>query len=334
MIPARYGEIINNLKQSKIVSWFLTLLAIISFKYPQVAFIFHFHNQEDIKPWFNNFETICRHDCHWYTLLATEYRPTGFVILKLGNVLWPAVKSGEEVEKKILGYSTKSWLLLLAISIFPHSQYWVYGYTEALFMVLFAGSLYFIIKRRWFFASLMVALVAITRPQGIWILMMYSLALIFKNIGPEVLFEKNRVKKILGHLILANSFFLSFTGWHFYESTGRPIDFLTGLKSHLPVWEADYFFLIISLFAMYHFLRRKEFSWIYLGGITLMMAEFPLYIGGYCAFSRFMSVNLGMFVFLIEFVENKRILQVALIVWSIVYLGMGVHQWFIGLPIF
>lgn len=368
-----------SLIKNKFAYYLLTPLVILSFKYPQVAFIFHFHNREQIKPWFNDYAKVCDWDCGFYSNMTEKFELNSFfplfpLFLKslkaigdflllpisfranalLGSVIFyilagvallflsdVLLKGEAEKQESFLGHDKESWLFLFAVAIFPPTQYWIYGYPEPLFVLLVTLSILFMSRSEWIPSALSAGLASVTRPQGIWILGAFLLVILIKrrHIGS--------LRKIVLLLIAALVPFSIYLMWN-YLDTGNPIHFWevqkkfsrgfnfgAGLECHIPRFTEDYLKLLIALFASYYFIfRQKGIEWLYLGIVTFLLAELPLYVGGYYSYYRFSGVNIGIIVAVFIFTKRYRWLQLALITWCIIYTAVGVHQWFLHLPIY
>lgn len=62
---------------------------------------------------------------------------------------------------------------VIALLVFPTSFYFGSIYTESLFLLLAAGSIYLIRKKRYFFASLLIGLATATRLIGVFLVLIY-----------------------------------------------------------------------------------------------------------------------------------------------------------------
>lgn len=341
-------------------------LAVLFLKFPQVAFILHLNNLDKTKPWKNNFQNLCIWDCVHYsnlseTLVPREFFPlfpliskifyslgihpnnavvitsiiftliSSLLLLELGSLLFKNHQS-------FLGYGYPSWMLVIAVSIFPQSHYWIYGYSEPLFMSLLVFLLISTFKNNYILASLMAGLISITRPQGIWVMGLYSLLLVY-------IFRKNKVSKknlLLSWSLTFTPLFLFFI-WNYIEYSnpiyfltaqkgyGRSFSLMQGLKSHIPFLEHSYLYLILGIASSIQFFKsNNNVHKYFLGILTLIMVELPLFIGGYMSYPRFQSVNLGIFIFLTSLFLKKNWLFLGYILWSLTYLIKGSHQWYLG----
>ncbi len=268
-------------------------------------------------------------------------------LVVLGGQLWKT-KSNEDV---FLNKPYSAWTLGLAVAIFPHSQFHSYGYSEPLFLILFCVLLIFVKNKSFISAAFCAGLCSVARPQGLWIMGSFLL-LFFYSIASDVenLFLKTKKERIQTYfqiiLIVGLSILplCSYLIWNKIETNeylyfiaqqskwGRKFNLSEGLLSHIPKYEMNHIFLYISLYAGFRFLKREDFHWKLLGLTSILMAEIPLFIGGYSySYSRFIASNLGFFSLIVEISRPRLWLAVALILWSVTKLDTEVYKWLTGI---
>jgi hypothetical protein len=267
----------------------------------------------------------------------------GVLTLYLGELLWNKAQS-----TKVLGFRSMSWMLLAAVSFFPSGHFWVRSYPEALFYCLMVTGLIAVIKNRWFLSGISFGLTAVTRPQGVWIVGAFSVLVLISQLRSH---WNSRFSLSIGrsHALVALIFallpFALFMAWNYFE-TGNVIYFLEmqkqgwqrefslmgGLKSHVPKFDTDHLCLYFSLIVSYMYIfRRSQKPWILIGSISFLMAELPLFMGGFYSYSRFMSTNLGVFCLLVEFGGKRAPLFWVWIVWSVARLADSTYSGAFGL---
>jgi hypothetical protein len=74
-------------------------------------------------------------------------------------------------------------------------------------------------------------------------------------------------------------------------------------------------------------MKRGPLFWKVLGLETILMAELPLYAGGFWSYERFMACNLGVLILLIEVSRNRLWLQILLLVLALIQLNLQIHNW-------
>lgn len=252
----------------------------------------------------------------------------GVLVLFLGDLI-RAELSPKAASSRSLGFSPFSWFLFLAVTLFPHSHFWLRGYPEPLFFSLIAGALIFLLKGRLLPASLLIGLSAVTRPQGIWVLGAFGLVVLWMSARKRL-----TLGKTLSLILTAGTPFVLFLIWN-DAVTGNFLFFLkaqsgwdrhfsigSGLRSHLPKFEDSYFYLLLSLGAAFWFLKRSKSGetgavTLFLGILTVLMAEVPLFMGGFYSYTRFMSTQLGIFVLLAVIFEKRPFLAAPWLIWSV-----------------
>jgi hypothetical protein len=336
----------------------VALLAAALFRYPTWLFLIAGGALQKMKPSHDNYELLCRSlsDCHTYAELTEHLRPgpffplfpwlahpllplchgssylaavvasnvfavlAGALTLYLGERLWPDSPASRA---KVLGFGKRSWMLLAAISFFRHGHFWVRGYPEPLFFLLFAGMVLALLQQRWAWAGLCSGLMAVPRPQGIWVMGAFGLIMLLAYLpgkGRERLGISVSARQWLGASALAILPFLAFLAWN------REFSLLGGLKSHLPRLEDSRLYLYLSLGASWAYLRRRPGNpWFLIGLATLLMAEVPLFIGGYMSYTRFMDVSLGLFCLIVELCAERPAWFWAWTLWNLSWLATSTY---------
>ncbi|MEI8347051.1 MAG: hypothetical protein WCG27_06270 [Pseudomonadota bacterium] len=302
----------------------------------------------------HDWKMMCRWDCSdYFFLLAQKYTPSAFfplfplsagflhtlfpnldvqlcllitswffsflfgvVFLYALDLFYPPDKT------KIWGHNPLSWIIALLLSIYPHGHFFLEGYSESLFAFLFALALLLFRKNIWM-AALCFGLMAVTRAQGIWVLSIYIVCLIYS--AYQELPKNKSTKLCYTHvlpMIISIIPLLVFMGW-LWNQTGDPLyflhaqsspqwgrhfQFLKGILNFLPRYDRAVFFLYFSCWAGYVLLRRKDILFKILGGSSLMMAIIPIFFGGFFSYDRFVATNLAFFFILGELCQKNKIL--------------------------
>jgi hypothetical protein len=324
--------------------------------------------------WAGDHHTICIWDCGIYSHLATHYTPeesaffplfpllirvlnrllpflgpnmgalllsngftllAGVLFLHFAEHLW---KDENSPASRLAGFSTKSWLALLLLSVFPDGHFWMRGYSEPIFFTFLMAILLFLHHRQWLWAGLLCGLIAVLRPQGVWVAGISGVYMLLQ------LRQVVRMKRLelLGALFISSLPFAAFMFW-LWKNTGNPIYFLhiqtsgwgrkfdlvQGLKDQLPRWDAGHLYLYVSLAAVVGFWRKRSglqekqaSDRTLVSSIGFLLAELPVFFGGFYSYVRFASVNPLMFIFVAEEADGKPALIFLLTAWSIIKLAI------------
>ena len=309
--------------------------------------------QEFLKP---DAGALCIWDCHNFVDLAARYdlKMTAFfpgfpLVLRFAHTLLPSVslyhwavivsaalampafalilKAAGEMARQSdgspPGVGPRALFTGMLVSVFPFQFLWTKGHTEPLFVCLFGAGLLFILRKRWSLGLLWLGLSAACRPQGVLLL---ACGWLTAWITGE--FRKMRPRDfVVASLSLLP--FLAYVVW-LWTQTGDPFYFLVaqregwgrqfsiwdGLKWHLPI-HPSWILWALSVWAGVGLLRRRVAGATFLGLTCIAMAELPLFCGGYYAYERFMSVNLGLFFVLAEKLGRRPLLRFGVIVWCV-----------------
>lgn len=113
---------------------------------------------------------------------------------------------------------------------------------------------------------------------------------------------------------------------------GRSFSFLDGIWNHHPRWDTAVLYLYLSLIGSVKLIRTNSFLSKTIGWFSLAFTEVPLFFGGFYSYVRFLSVSLGMFIFLTEEAEKSRFRELLIVVFFITKLAIqvyksGYHEW-------
>lgn len=112
-------------------------------------------------------------------------------------------------------YGSKSWKFIFLLLSFPTSFFFAVVYTESLYILLFALMLYFIKEKKYFFASLAVAIATATRFVGIG-MCIYLIASLWGKVD---------IKKIIGLFLFSISGLVSYM-FYSWRTIGDPLAFV------------------------------------------------------------------------------------------------------------
>ncbi|MGZ3697075.1 MAG: hypothetical protein ACXWPM_08055 [Bdellovibrionota bacterium] len=258
----------------------------------------------------------------------------GVLILFLGDRLWP-----KDLGEKLFGFSGQSWLLLLVICIYPDSHFWLRGYSEPVFAVFLLAILLLAGRGHWLWASLPIGLISVTRPQGLWIAfaaLAYFFAIQYRS---EKSLRASKIVYSFGVALLSAVPFLCFAIWlwkntgdpfHFYAvqkaGWGRKLSILDGLIAHRPRIDVAVLYLYLGLLAAYSFIKRQGDLWRLLAIFTFALADLPMFVGGFYSYVRFVSVNIGMFVLITEWMKARPRWAIPIVVWALTRMAIQVYH--------
>ena len=374
----------------KIIALFLLLLIAFLFHYPRIFFIAdesaRFTGKLSL---LKNYPVLCKWDCPHYHYLAdasnlqkdsyfAAFFPALPLILKLLHHLLPKIEMpslsvivsnffsllaiafivllgsrlhSKEARNKF-GWNRSGLLLAFLIAIYPHSQFWSYGYNEPLFILMYAGSLLCLVVHNFRAASVCCGLAAVTRPQGIWVLGVFLVLacdnFLLNRVNQKISFKRIKEIDLTFFQVLFMSLFpfFLFLIWQ-WKTFGHPFSFLKvqsmywersfdlvgGIKSQFPKFQFTRILNIFALYSSYRFIKRNGVHWKMIGITTFLMTEIPLFFGGYLSYLRFSSFNLGIFVALVELTRNRFWWAIALMIFALTGLDAEVHRW-LNLPYF
>ena len=234
-----------------------------------------------------------------------------------------------------------SFLLFL----FPFSAFFRYYYAEELFFFLLIWFCYFLIKRRWLLTTLALALLIVTKPQGLLILPIY-----FYYIWQAMKHAKLSKKKVFVALV---GCFIPFLAWlrFCYMQTGNPMYWSTVqsvwykprspfyLAFHniqtvisffvLPFhsWHAskvDAFNVILVVFLIF---KSKKYLKRELWLMCLFICISPLFLKDTMSYSRYIIVAFPLFIYVASVVKGKTfvilscVLYVLLLITSVYFVN-------------
>ena len=229
--------------------------------------------------------------------------------------------------------------LPLSIFLFPYSVPSSFGYSDPLFLFLYVLAFYLLLRKHWLLAASTFGLLGITRPQGFWlsgIFSIMSLSQLFTLGRNYFRVEFKNRKVIVASAVIPVLPFLLYLCWQ-YHYYGDPLAFIkaqASWKRSFTFWRAfidqaplpKLFPMMIwtCLIGSFYFLKKRDFHWSFLGLSTFVLTELPLFSGGLMSYSRYLSTNLGMFLFVALFLsESKRkysrYLELALILWGVLH---------------
>lgn len=230
----------------------------------------------------------------------------------------------------LAGFATlMPWRVLILLLTFPASFFLLTVYTESLFLFLLSLSLFLLSKKKYFLATLAIALLTATRLVGLAMLVPLAFALY------------PRIKSMLLYLPLAASGFLSYVFylWVYFDDalkfihvqplfgggrTGEGIVllpqvlyryfsmFITVDPGSLLFWRSVFEFSVFALAAFTLVYFRKQLSpglWWY----SLLVLIIPTLSGSLSSFPRYSLAALPLFMVAALSLSPKKLLAVAVL---------------------
>jgi hypothetical protein len=239
-----------------------------------------------------------------------------FFLFAMISVLFLGARIWNEQKSDFLGFPKTAWIFALLLEVYPHSHFWSQGYSESLFAFLFAMGLLFAIRGRLVFGALFFGLLCVTRPPGVWLGGLYCAWVLFQSLRESKELRRRLLRCLaLGGLTLLPFGVFLYWQWsktgdpiHFYhlqKNWGRAFSFLGGVLEHRPRWDRSTLFLYLSWWGGVSFLLRKDTFSRFLGASTILLGVLPVFVGGFYSYVRFISVNLGLFIWLSEWLATR-----------------------------
>ena len=255
----------------------------------------------------------------------------------LGLVFIDTCFKGDGGKSLFLGYSYKAWIFVIFLMTYPRAHVLMMGYAEPLFLCLLFLSLILWHKNKIFGAAILMGLLAVTRAQGVWLAAVFGIYWFYTDIQKR--HNKLSFKKLFPMFFLVSSPFLIMMAGQWYlkgtpfyflsaqKDWGRKFDALFAITNHFPISiDMDYFFLILSLYVGFYFWKKGDKTHRLLALFTIVMAEVPVFFGGFQSYSRFMLVNIGLFVFLSHIALKRPYLIMFYLVWGLS--GLVKQSWY------
>jgi len=195
-------------------------------------------------------------------------------------------------------------------------------------------------ERLWL-GALLIGLSAIVRPQGVWLPPVFALLMVGLAARKRISWGKALAASALSGLgaVFLIAWYWCEAGDPFYYlkiqasgAYGRTFSLWGGIWSHHPRWDTAVLYLYLSLAGAVRLIRRKDLPSKFLGWATLAFTEVPLFFGGFYSYVRFLSVSLGMFMYLAEKSERSRLAEMGIVVFFLTKLAIqvyksGYHEW-------
>lgn len=241
-----------------------------------------------------------------------------FSLILLGANFYSLYFVVSKIYNENIAYKTVFLLFLFPFSIFYRSYF-----AEGLFLLILTWFSYFLIKREWLKASLFQGLLMVTKPHGLFLLLI-TLPLMIK----DIVYKKQKIPGIIYNLVLVFVFFTvwliynkSMTGNYLYWKEVQLSFFST--QSVIEIIRHN-FLLIISLFKLplhdMHASRIDLLVLIYTGmllyssrkyllkelwSISFFIWLIPMLIKDPASYSRYQIVSFPIFIYLASTLDSK-----------------------------
>lgn len=243
---------------------------------------------------------------------------------------------------KELGFKTAFLLFFFPFAIFYRSYY-----PEGLFLFLLIWFSYFLIKRSWLYTSVFLSFLLVTKPQGIFISIVYLYFLI-----KDIKERKINSKKVLPNMFITS---IPFSLWLVYnfQKTGNPFFWANVQKvwyenqsilflikriilsiihfPKLPFHSFHYsqvdilMIIIVTILLIYSRKFLKKELWL----ISLVLSLLPLLIKDTMSFSRYQIISFPLFLYLAYKLKGGNYLMIlGIFLLTFLWLSLYFVNWF------
>lgn len=214
-----------------------------------------------------------------------------------------------------------AWLLF----IFPFSVFYRSYYTEGIFLLLLIWFSYFLIQKKWLFATVFAALLFVTRPNGIILS-----GILFFSLYRATLVGKLYPLKAVGYAFLSLSLFLAWLYFCYksagnafywveiqkvwYKSPGIAETFVNNVSTYfsfydLPFHEQrksqlDTAMLVVTLFFL---VISKKFLKPQLWWVSFLIWLVPLLTRDTMSFTRYQIISFPLFIYLAHILRGMTL---------------------------
>lgn len=200
--------------------------------------------------------------------------------------------------------------------LFPFSLFFRSYFTEGLFLLLLIWFSYFFISRKYIYSALLLGLMTITRPNGLFLIPLFCFFLLkeaktffsflIKSIPLTILIALPLLGWIYLNFYNTNDpfYFYSVQGsWFYNENIFTPLktnferlsNFITLPIHQFHVSKIDFLMVFASIFIL---LKSKKFLKGKLWSIALFLSVIPLLIKDTQSYSRYVSIVFPFFIYL------------------------------------
>jgi hypothetical protein len=244
-----------------------------------------------------------------------------------------------------------TFFLPLSVAIFPYSLSYSIGYTESIFVFLYSLVLLLLSGHQWVYASALVGILGISRPQGAWIAVIFAFFFLSQLLqwGRKIVCieEVIRPPVILLSACIAVFPLILYLIWQWIHydnpfmliqaqySWGRHFSPWRAVLDQLPRIKPFQIMIWLSVLGSISWMRRPQVFWKFLGICTLVVTELPLFSGGFLSYPRFLSSNLGLFIYVSEllsrpskFLAYRAYVEIALVIWAVLFFVFELNEYF------
>ena len=204
--------------------------------------------------------------------------------------------------------------LMLFVAVFPFSMHLFFIYTESLFFTLLLACFYFIHQKKWYAFAIASALLVLTRPNGLFMIIPFYFLLLEQEGKLNFKSILNSFLKIKTYILLSMPF--AFLLWLYYQyiNTGNWFAFASaqaawGKKTMFPFfaffrsgfWQQQFLSAYTILMLVYAFTKIKKWK-LSVQMLVWINALLPLTAGSVTSMSRYLSI---LFPYYIEWSDSK-----------------------------
>lgn len=205
----------------------------------------------------------------------------------------------------------------LLFVLFPSGVYLIAAYSESAFALLALAAIYYAMQDRYINAGLMAMLAAVTRIDGVFILLLVAL----------ILFEqKQKIKNIVLTSFIGSLGLISYMVFLFF-TRHNPLEFIKAQQTHHWLqstilsklasfgWVDWSLFLVVLWTSIYWWKRKKSFS-IY----SMLFLLIPIVGGQFGGYPRYILMLFPLQFMLFAYVKEKKfVYQILLVLFSVTW---------------
>lgn len=270
-------------------------------------------------------------------LLHCDFYVSGFILNLI--VLYFFVYYFIGLIKLYLFDDSRLFKLMLFVAVFPFSMHLFFIYTESLFFTLLLASFYFIYQKKWYAFALASALLVLTRPNGLFMIIPFYFLILEQDGKLNFKSLLNSFLKIKTYILLIMPF--TFFLWLYYQyiNTGNWFAFANaqagwGKKTMFPFfaffrsgfWQQQFLSVYTILMIIYAITKLKKWK-LSVQMLVWINVLLPLTAGSVTSMSRYLSI---LFPYYIEWSDSKFYKKhYSLIIASMIVLSVLAFHWWL-----
>jgi hypothetical protein len=212
---------------------------------------------------------------------------------------------------------------IFLVFLFPFSIFYRSYYPEGLFLFLLVWFCFFLIQKKWFFSSVIMSLLLVTRPNGLFLSVIF-----FYSFFQALRKKELSLKKAVGYTFFS---FIPFGLWLYFcfvqtgnalfwysvqsvwfQSSSIVFPLLHNLTSLFSFWKLPFHSwheskidTFVAVSAVTILLVSKKYLKPQLWWVSFFLVVMPLLTKDTMSYSRYQIVSFPLFIFLAERLNNK-----------------------------